>query len=868
MFIMKIHLGCNFDSEPYLEVNFPTGEVVLGEAGFVQVLENRLGHHVGVDEPFKRVLQYQHCLDKVQILKERFYTLSFSFEPFAVTEKLLGWRDQLFRMGWDGKEFPTESSRLIDLFEVECEATNAVALNQDQRIQNLMKTLESANPGIGSITIHSPPETFSYSFRLFLEQLGRTVSIHWDIPTSKESSQESDLQVLRDWFMGGERICAPFQGDGSLELLAADTSLELALRIQFEFAFPSSEQFTWIIDSSYTDVLFESGSCLETPLTPLSRRLSRNPVLHWVLLFFHNLWEPFDPGKMMEYLLHPVGGLPIKGRRKIAEFISSQPGFALSEWLDLLGDSSYSDDELGFWLASRCFDPAQGIPGHVFEEVSSRVSAFLHQKSLNPDDPSSVSFQAAKSFLEIVLGELNVSEGEFINRKQWESIAFRVGSRMGSLKVGQHELDCFPYFHSGFAMLEDSDSVTWWPGSFYDGRRSYWTEGELEEFSWHGLCVEELSRESLLPWFEMERILTRCKKKIRILRTNEFAQHPVFSVLNAVFEEPVFTPFKVSSDQQKDLEPKPLPGLHRWWDIPELKEVVSPRETESYSSLNSLVFSPYQWLFRYSCGLQEHLDLPSVSNRLRGQLAHRIFEIHFSDYENRRDWGVEQIQTWFDSFFLEFTQTHAALFFLEENRAQLANFRRVTSNSLIVLQGMLRRIGAKSVSPEKKLALQEATAIQGFLDLLVELDEDKWLVIDLKWSRSSDFVEDIERGRALQLAVYEHLVSGNFSSKEIYCAFFVISDARLILNGKGVEGLLQGVPTEHELSLLYSSLRKDAAIRQFQLQEGRVEVPVSGTEAEAKVLEEEVESQLLLRRKKRVDTYNDYRVLTGWRKAQ
>jgi len=778
----------------------------------------------------------------------------------------LQWRDQLFGMGWDGQAFETDSSRLLDLFDVEIEAEHAIALNQAQRVFSLLNTLEYADPGIDSIIVYSSPDSFSPAVLRLLEHLEKAVPLHWQPPVKTNHFEPCDLQSLRDWFRSDGKDSVSFLGDGSLLLQEADSALELASMIQLEAHHLAKELATcWVVDSSHEDDLFEGGACLQAPGLPVHARLSRNPVLHWVLLFFHNLWEPFDPGSMMEYLLHPVGGLPIKVRRKIAEFIASQPGYDFDAWVRCLQDDSIAKNELEFWLVQEKFNAETGIPTSSLQNIGSKLSTLLYRKSALPGSCGAENFHSARAFIEIVLGEMDLQRDAFISKKQFEKTAFQIASRLGLIKVKSHELGSFSYFHSGFSLLEGLDAITWWPGPGFSAPSHSWTQTEIEDFEKQGFSIGELERESRLAWVEMERVLSHSKKQLRILRTREFHEHPIFSAISAAFENPQFSNFLVSSSQQKEIAPKPLPVIKRWWAIEDLKGVLALRDLESYSSLSSLVFTPYKWVFRYACGLKQHLEYPVLTNRLRGQLAHRFYEVHFSDYQNRKAWADEQIQSWFDSFFPDFIQTQGAIFLREENRAQIENFRRVMKNSLLVLHKRLQNLGARSVFSEHRLRTEEEIALEGVLDLLVELEGGQWLVLDVKWSRSSSFVDDIQKGKALQLAVYEHLVSQNLNSSLVYCGFFVITDARMILHGKGLAGIAPAVTTSHHLSKLYLDLLKDVATRLEQLQDGWVEVPVEGTADVAYAFTPGKAVNVALDGKNKVDRFNDYYVLTGWR---
>ena len=861
---MKIHLGHNLDFEPFLELLFPTGEAVLGELGLVQALEGRFGHHTADAEPYHRILQYQQCLTDTSASAPCFYRKSFELDPFAASERILAWRDQLYAMGWDGVPFETRSERLRQMFEIEEKASEAVAPNIDQRIRALLKTLEYSNTGIDSIHVLTPPNSFSNSINLLLVLLGNSVPITWEKPKEMDLKGESDLVLLKAWVKskGGAKV--PFKGDGSLQLYETQNTLDLAIHLLLEQqAGLYKDGLNLVFDRAHCSILSEAARLLHSPHLPSARDLSSNPVLHWVLLFFQNTWGPFDPAKMIEYLLHPMGAFPAWGRRKTAEHISEKPGYNYEEWLALFRaeDGDVLGEDHSFWLTQNRLDPIQGAAPEFFLKTCDKISSYLLNRANADTGENSSAYHTARSFVEALRYTILSSEVQSVTKQSLDKIIFRLASRMGSRKTGDFALGSLRFLQSGFASTRAVNSLTWWPGSVFSKGRDNWAEGEKKDFQKHGLKIGELTRRQSLPWLELQHLLNQSEKQLKILRCSGFSQHPVFSVLNIVFDNPVFYTWKGFEGQEKEIAYQPLPGLQRWWQIPGL-ENLAPRASESYSSLNSLVFSPYQWLFRYPCALREGVSLPVLDNRTKGDLVHKLFELHFREFDHRRAWDKGRILTWLDTTFPGFLETHGALLLLEENKAKVGSFRKISAHALVNLHKLFQDLKVKRVFSEKQLRFQGQIPVNGYLDILAELESGELLVIELKWSRSSKFVGEIERGRAFQLAVYQELAGRSFPGPGITCGYYVVPDSRLVIFGRNK--IFPGIPTDHNLQDLFQGLLNDSKARFEQLKQGFVEVPVNGTEEEEFPGGECKETQLVLNREFETDKYNDYSVITGW----
>ena len=90
----------------------------------------------------------------------------------------------------------------------------------------------------------------------------------------------------------------------------------------------------------------------------------------------------------------------------------------------------------------------------------------------------------------------------------------------------------------------------------------------------------------------------------------------------------------------------PLPSYNRWWRIKD-PSLLGPRETESYSSLNSFIQSPYQWVLRYRAGLRPgKLVEMAAGNLLKGSLIHRLIEDFINDCTNWQDMGDKAVRQW------------------------------------------------------------------------------------------------------------------------------------------------------------------------------------------------------------------------------
>jgi hypothetical protein len=133
-----------------------------------------------------------------------------------------------------------------------------------------------------------------------------------------------------------------------------------------------------------------------------------------------------------------------------------------------------------------------------------------------------------------------------------------------------------------------------------------------------------------------------------------------------------------------------LPALRRWWQLPGGTVVPWPAKV-SYSSLQPLLFNPYQWLLRYPARLQASalLNMPN-DFRLLGQLAHRAVERLYG-HAGSLGWTTEQVAHWFDENLDAIVDEEGAVLRMPGKRSELEGFRLRFRASLLRLHAHLQR---------------------------------------------------------------------------------------------------------------------------------------------------------------------------------
>jgi hypothetical protein len=151
-------------------------------------------------------------------------------------------------------------------------------------------------------------------------------------------------------------------------------------------------------------------------------------------------------------------------------------------------------------------------------------------------------------------------------------------------------------------------------------------------------------------------------------------------------------------------------------------------------------------------------DLPE-KQLLLGKLAHEVVN---EMYKQKQHWAPAEAREFGTAMVADLVPRMAAGLLLPAAAAQLREAKEAIPASVEHLCKLLNDIGAEVEGCEVPLraTLNATTTLNGNLDMLVKLSNDRRLVLDFKWSSKPFFYRTrIVDGKALQLAIYGWLVN-------------------------------------------------------------------------------------------------------------
>lgn len=864
------------------------GRIMAGPAGFLAALETRLGIPA-TDTPFSsRLIQYLACVDQTDH-PAAFYHASWQADPFAVARCLLQWRDQWYLGGWNGSFEGAVPGRLADMAAIEQRAANTVEAGQGQRLQRILGLLSSHDPAIPEIRLLDRLGDFPPLWRRLLQTL-QTELIEVAQPRA-QGAAGSDLRRVQERLLatGSTGGKVALTGDGSLRVLSADSPRAsaplVAGLIRRQLAAHPGARLAVLAEQrgDQLDEALESSGGARLGFASAS---PWRPVFQVLPLACELLWQPLNPTALFQFLSHPVGPLPQPVRRSLARTVAAVPGIGSPAWEAAVADCLATADadrqlqeSIAFWLQPERFDPDSGIPGEQLAMRVRRVAEWLLGARDASTDPArqtlySTAISQARELIKAI--ERLAAHGR--DRLTRDNVLRLIEDVRGSgsavtdrcAQAAPGGDNALAASHAG-SFTAPVERVLWWDCQASDRMQRWpWTRRERAALDAAGVHLH--SEPERLDWLgrAWQRPLLSARAQCTLVVHSDAAQqHPVWDLLNSICAGlPVLSAADPASARllqlpQSPLPPRPLPPLARWWQLP-AGTAIPARETESYSSLDAWIHSPYQWLLRYGARIQPG-SLASVSDGavLKGNLAHRLLELFFQAHPDIQTIAGNGIAAWVDRHSYPLLEQEGALLLEAGRQAECERLITVLRDALEALVGHLQQAGVVAVYVEQVLQGSfSGGKLTGVIDLLAVTADGREAVVDIKWGGRKYRRQSLLDGSFLQLAVYAHLRRAQGARHSPCLSYFIVSDAHMLsLNhaffpdAEIVEPAADASPEDY-----WRRFENTWHWRREQLDRGLVEVTVTGTEPDA----ESSPGEDGLPMPAASDSFSDYRALTGW----
>lgn len=858
--------------------------------------------------PHLRTEQYRQVLAAyLETRPDAFFAASFQADSLATASALLLRRDDLLLAGWDfvaGHEAPERLQTLAAL-EILLHQDVSLALEPAfaDRLGLLMRTLPDRELALGQVWLHEPwnllPGHLQRLFDLLREK--GALLLQMEVETASDGSDLAVFQLfLQKKIKEGKSL---FRADGSILLLGARREVAAAEYLARLFAENPHFRPVCLVpekNRALDNALVHEG---QPSLGILSASLAR-PALQALKLVPAFLWNPVNPYRLLEFLTLPDTPFEPELAGLIASEISRRPGMRGENWnasvfryLRSLEEAAENDeaqleraarirDAYQFWFERRRVPEGRPVARDDVMELYAKLATWAkkqYEETGSSRATLSVLHDQARRLVQLLQAlppkqtQIDALELERLVRTVYEAspIAFR-----------QEEAGHLPFVHQPGAFAGPSTDTLWW--NFVR------TESGTNFPLWYASEVAFLAAAQVFPEtqaIENEQVLWHRKRPIlqttgRLLLVvpdyydgRPTHPHPLMGDLEACFGkaalerctlslEPGTPPERLAEwlrlPQLEAQAPKPLGGPKPYLFV-RRKDTLQTRERESYTTLESLFYYPYQWIFQHRLDLRKSSILSVArDNTLMGNLSHRAFQLLFR--ENRPKWTKPEVEDWVEKNVGNLLEREGSVLLLFGREPERAGFVRTLKRSA---WGLLRAIQENGWFFEGSEVPIEGTfadvQIKGFADLVLRNEQGEQAIVDLKWSGTTRYKERLQNEEDLQLVLYSRLIKPDDDSWA-HTAYYVLDSCRMLARNnrafREAEPIRAGIDHVEANQRIWDRMVATYAWRKKQFLEGKIEIRTDATVGELEVLEAE-ELLRLLELPKGSARFDDYWALVA-----
>lgn len=900
-----IFFGLEFDSGCLPLPEQSTGGVhYLGANGLLRFLETHLGlpGYPGNDE-YLRIEQYrQALLLQVQMQDQPFYLASFQADQFATATFLLGKRDELLLAGWDfatGAALPERLQVLADIEsffqKADPDADSPLQLLPGfaDRVKRVLQALSSRQLPPFQLYVYEPEHLLPIGIQRLLQLLKKTGASITPFP-EPISGGNSDLDHFRQALLGRTAKKYALKGDGSLLIWKGRQETELATFTAC--LLQQNPTFCPLSILPPNNIALENALIQEgLPALGIASASLARPTLQVLKLVPVFLWDPIDPFKVMEFVSLSVKPLEKELANRIAALMAQTPGLNSDAWNIMIAryfeelpqraafDKNLQIEKIRhqyqFWFNRRRYDTSQLIPKEDVLDIFIFLSRWAIE-GFEETGSKNTSLLVLSEQAKRIVALLEALPEERLSALDVERIV-RTIYEGSPVQLRPEELGHLPFVSSSGAIMQPVATILWWNFIQQESENffSFWYPEEIQWLEGIGILPDAPQKKNQLKLWQRIRPIIHCQQRL-VLVVPEMVDgrwvnpHPLMGDLHATFDDLS----AISIDVEAQHYPPQLQGLFEWPKYQALEKVklgqvkaflnVPPRwnlslnEEETFSSLNDLLYFPYQWVFRHKLKLKKSFILSIVKNEtMLGNLAHRVFEKLLE--EASAHWTQSQV--------FKYVEQEAQRLFSREGAVMLMYGREperlhFVQNVKHAAWSLLRHIYDNDwevAHTEYPLSGSlDAIQLNGRADLVLQRGEER-AIIDLKWRGGNYRSQLIKSEEDLQLVLYAYLLEP--PGKWAHTAFFIMQKGQMLARNPLAfkEATAIAPDSDHEAiqERIFNRIRATYQWREQQLKAGLIEVRCQHTAQDLEEAYQEIDLVEMLEMKSGNAPFDDYQTL-------
>lgn len=779
----------------------------VGLKGLLEWLELRLGIYQKDANDSVRIAVYKKAVKKARDNHTTlYYSDSYESDGWGTAKQLLYWRDELVLSGFNFRCNEPSVNRLYALSKIE-ECIEDFILGVNDRWQLVYEEVQRVK-SIPLSTLHVyeqvnllPP----FFKKLFLALESKQV----DVVEKKRSYSidgDTDLARFKSACLNPTGAALEAKGDGSLLILKAENDLVLAKTL---VNYLGSDTNTVLILENDGEVLERALIHNGHPSLGFVRDATDGNLDQLFKAISVFLWNPLNAERLIQFLTLPIAPLPQRLRLKLAEAFTQVVGTnnkkwneALSKYLDKSERADKDRKQYELWFERDQVSLKMGASKKQVISLYSDLQQWAERYVARLDKPDlKTSFHSliskCKNFIQVI--DIEFEDTDFLKEIEFNNILEEV--EVGQIaKPENKELGSFMHVTSSSNITSDCEQVIWWDFTQQPDPFSYrvkFSQAELENLS----DCELYSLESELElWYHKLRnpFLHSSKQIILCIPSKingELAEpNAMLNDIIASFDNYQKLIVDISFNESESVnfaERKILLSKEEHVALPEkirpewnvtIDKPVTRRAHESFSSLNALINYPSEYFLNYILGIRPK-DIPqtSISNLLRGNIAHRVAEDLFTK-DDTLELSTDELSTRIKELITTVVQNEGLTFLIDKNEIALKQFQKLLHNSLVTLTSIIVSNGWEIYKMEEPVKCDTSKIpLSGFIDLQLKRGEEL-AIVDLKWGGKSHKSKSLIQERDIQLVLYDQMKKSH--AKKIHLAYYIINAGQMLARNR------------------------------------------------------------------------------------
>jgi hypothetical protein len=754
---MRIIYSPLYDAETYLgDAPRTMGTAYVGDLGLLQQLELRSGRPALTASDVERETDYLNFV-KSHMAGSPFEE-AFRVDDLGVAGRLLAWRDALLMVGWDGTCTDSQARKLYTLAQIEADFRGGSMGEADRwvALYHAFQSGYSLREQIEEIQVDTPWQELPCLIRRTLEAIEQQ-----GVTLTRLKEKEQTMQPKKYKVVSFPQLLQAYEWAATAQW-PADTAV-----VNRDNTLLNHVLYTW--DKPRIQASFTQSNPQLTQLFKLGISIFSRPL---------------NIQNLTSYLLLPEGPIPGKLRRKLADQLIADGGFGENDkWNQIIQDYTFINKEGKETPQSRAQkmkflapireNYEKGIPREDLTGYISALRQWVQSHFAMADLPDALRMQYQE--LQAQLAAFSTALSTMPDTLQYadiEKLVLRIYRPM-SYSLQSAEQGSLPTVPDVRGLIQSPRTLVWLDCQEEDKEtdaydflspqeRTYLQEhdAEIPDFAQHLRAVRQ----------ERLRYLAKADEIILVRSayhgTTRLGEHSLVAELKQLCEkklpemelpQPSVTTASLNIDK---LEPK---------DAYELGPVDYEGRTESYSSVDSLLNCPFDYMANYVARfIEPDNDQPNNTSRIQGNVAHLFFQQLIEENPNADYAALRHVvETDFEVRLRRALDAKGLVLYLPENAVQLNLFRDKLRESVLELINLMERkhlrpYGCEVAIPkdqDESLSLEGIGPFGARIDFLLKDEQGHFEILDFKWSdHRKNYAAQAGGNQSLQLELYRRAV--------------------------------------------------------------------------------------------------------------